>query len=378
MIENFSAPIIHINFKRIFLLSDLHFGVRGNSLEWLNNQLTFFDEFYIPFLKQNVKDGDILVFIGDFFDNRQLLDINVMNKAIDTIIKLSHIINIHMIVGNHDLYKKNDTDVNSLSVFKFIPNVTIYENPAIISNGKSNILLMPWVGDPETEEKYAVTNVGNASYIFAHTDMYGFKYDNGKSIVKGVDLHSLGFKRIFSGHIHKRQDIGTTHYIGSPYHTKRSDIGNKKAVYIFDPDNNTLETFDNNVSPVFQRIQLNDILEWTLDFTSKVLDNNYTDIIVPDKYINLFNLTKFIDLLKGCSYKKIEVVGEKIKNDEDISSFMDGENIKDIITLLEDSINELNQPAEMLERLKTMNKEYYEKANKEEVFYEQQDILEDE
>ena len=39
---NYEVSIENINFNRIFLLSDLHFGVRANSLEWLSNQLLFF------------------------------------------------------------------------------------------------------------------------------------------------------------------------------------------------------------------------------------------------------------------------------------------------------------------------------------------------
>ncbi len=59
---NYKLPIKNIEFNRIFLLSDLHFGVRANSLEWLQNQLYFFKKFYIPFLKENVSKGDILFF----------------------------------------------------------------------------------------------------------------------------------------------------------------------------------------------------------------------------------------------------------------------------------------------------------------------------
>lgn len=365
MVNNYVVQTKNIDFKRIFLLSDLHFGVRGNSLEWLNNQLYFFEEFYFPFLKENVKEGDIFFMLGDWFDNRQLLDINIMNKAIDIIFKISQIMPVYLMTGNHDIYKKHDTDVNSLAAFRFIPNVTIFEDPVIVTNGKSNILVLPWIGDKEKEEKYAKANVKKAKYIFAHTDLQGFKYDNGRNIVKGADLLGVkGYKKIFSGHIHKRQEHSHVYYIGSPYHTKRGDIGNKKAVYVFDPDNNKVEEFENNLSSVFQRIKLEDLMEWTLEYTKSILSNNYTDIIVPDKYIHLFNLTKFIELLEGCPYKKVETVGEKVKIDDDFVGIIDGEDIKDILTLLEISIDDLGHNMDMLVKLKILNKEYYDKASK--------------
>jgi len=361
----YDVPVQNIKYNRIFLLSDLHFGVRANSLEWLNNQLHFFENFYFPFLKKNAKDEDILFFLGDFFDNRQLLDINVMNKAIDIIFRMSQIMPIYLMAGNHDIYKKYDTDVNSLAPFRFIPNVTIYEDPVIITNGNSKILILPWLGNKEDEEKYAKANTKRAEYIFIHTDMTGFKYDNGKQIVKGVNLRDIkGYKKILSGHIHKRQQIDHMYYIGSPYHTKRGDIGNKKAVYIFEPDNNKLEPFENDLSSVFQRIRLEDLMEWTLEYASMVLANNYTDIIVPDKYIHLFNLTKFIELLEKCPYKKIETVGEKVKIDDDITGIIDGDDIKDILTLLEMSIDDLEHNMEILVKLKILNKKYYNRASK--------------
>lgn len=367
---SYEVDIKKIGFNKIFLLSDLHFGVRANSLEWLENQVTFFDRFYIPFLKRTAKEGDILFFLGDFFDNRQLLDINIMNKAIDVVMKLAEVIPVYMMTGNHDIYKKNETDVNSLAAFRFIPNVTVFEKPLIVSNGKSNILVLPWIGNKDDEEAYAKANVKDATFVFAHTDMAGFKYDNGRNITRGVNLQDIGFKRIFSGHIHKRQEMGCMYYIGSPYHTKRGDIGNKKMVFVFDPDNDSMETFENDISSVFQRIHLEDLMEWNLEYASSVLSNNYTDIIVPDKFVHLFNLTKFIELLDSCKYKKIETVGEKVKIDDDFIGIIDGEDIKDILTLLEMSISDLQHPMETLVKLKLLNRDYYEKASKEEVFFE--------
>lgn len=355
----------HINYNNIFLISDLHFGVRANSLEWLQNQLDFFYKIYIPYLKENKKDGDILFILGDWFDNRQLLDINVMNKSIDLIFDLADIIPTYFLTGNHDIYKKHDTDVNSLAAFRFIPNVTIYETPQIITNGKSKILVLPWVGNPEKEEMYAKANP--CDYVFAHADIMGLKYDNGRQIVRGAKLRGVkGIKKVISGHVHKRQELKDAIYLGSPYSTKRSDIGNKKGYYIFFPEKNKIDFIQNKFSPIFQRIMLEDLMEWTLERAHKILENNYTDIIVPDKYIHLFNLTRFTELLEGCNYKKVETIGEKKKLEDTFGELMDGEEIKDIISLLENAIDDLGHQLEFLVKLKLLNREYYEKASKDE------------
>ena len=110
---SFNVPLEHLDFKNIFILSDLHFGVRANSLEWLQNHQKYFRDFYIPYLKKNVKPGDILFILGDWFDNRQLLDIYVMNTSINIVMELSEILPVHFITGNHDIYKKYGTDIQN-------------------------------------------------------------------------------------------------------------------------------------------------------------------------------------------------------------------------------------------------------------------------
>lgn len=350
-----------LDYGKIFLLSDLHFGVRSNSLEWLVNHKNFFYNFYIPFLKSHASDNDALWILGDWFDNRQLLDIYVMNTSIDIIIDLAKVLPVHFLIGNHDIYKKYDTDINSIAAFRHIPNVYIYEKPVIITNGKSDILILPWIGDYEEEQKIIASNP--TQYIFAHTDIAGFQYDNNRPINRGLDVSGLtGLRRLFSGHIHKRQEIGKLIYIGCPYHTKRSDIGNIKAVYMFDPQTNTVTTERNTYSPVFQRISLESLLELTLEKTVKVLDNNYTDILVPDKYIHSFNLTAFVDVLKDCKFKKIETSIDQKRPETDITDLSEEIDIKDILSLVEASINDLGYKMEVIVKLKLLNKTYYDRA----------------
>ena len=354
---------ITIPYERIFLLSDVHFGVRVNSLEWLENHLDFFYNFYIPYLKKNKKDGDILFFLGDWFDNKELIDIKIMNESLRLMSELTNILPVHMITGNHDIYKKIDTDINSLAVFKNMKNLYIYEDPIIISNTKSKILVLPWIGNKEEEEKIVKSNK-NIDYIFAHTVISGFVYDNGRKIEKaGAKIGNLKhIKKLFSGHIHKRQEDRNAIYVGSPYHTKRSDIGNQKAVYLFNPNNNTYEYEYNNHSPIYQKIKLETLLELTLHEIKNILDNNYTDILVSDEHIQKFSLNTFISLLQGCNYKKIEVHGSTGKLDTNLGIEVTENEIVDIITLIEIGIKEKESNPETLKILLAKNKEYYNKA----------------
>ena len=118
---------------------------------------------------------------------------------------------------------------------------------------------------------------------------------------------------------------------------------------------------------MFQRVLLESILELTLDEALKLLENNYTDIIVPEKYIHLFSLTKFLDILKDCKYKKIETFPEKKKFESEFSNLLNDTDVKDILTMLEISIGEMGYHEETIVKLKTINRRYYENSSKEEI-----------
>jgi DNA repair exonuclease SbcCD nuclease subunit len=68
--------------KRIWILGDMHLGVRSNSLEWLEIQQEYYDKVFIPILKKNFREGDVLVQVGDVFDNRQSINLKVLHYAV--------------------------------------------------------------------------------------------------------------------------------------------------------------------------------------------------------------------------------------------------------------------------------------------------------
>ena len=106
--------------KRVWVLGDLHFGVRSNSLEWLNIQKDFFENLFIPTLKEHYRPGDVLVQVGDTFDNRQSINIRVLNYAIKLFERLGKMLPVHIIVGNHDIWAKKSNEITSIDTLKII------------------------------------------------------------------------------------------------------------------------------------------------------------------------------------------------------------------------------------------------------------------
>ena len=73
--------------------------------------------------KKNIKD---LIFCGDWHHNRSEISVNTLQVSAD-ILDILCDFNIIAITGNHDIYYKHRTDVNSLSIFKKRQNVTILD-----------------------------------------------------------------------------------------------------------------------------------------------------------------------------------------------------------------------------------------------------------
>ena len=107
----------------------MHLGVRSNSMEWLEIQKDFYENEFIPNLKKNVKPGDILVQVGDAFDNRQSINLKVLHYAVDLFERLGEILPVHVICGNHDIWAKKSNEITSIDSLKWIPNVAIYKEP---------------------------------------------------------------------------------------------------------------------------------------------------------------------------------------------------------------------------------------------------------
>lgn len=307
------------NTDRVLFLSDIHLGVRTASTEWLENIQEYFDNFFIPLVKKYKNSGEkvLLVIAGDFFDNRQHIDINVLNIGADLMMKLSNVMEVFMIIGNHDIYKKKDIDISSLRLFKSFNNVNILsEISELTLKNNKKMTFIPWVGDHNEEMK--LLSKQDSDFVVMHTEIAGLKFDNGREIIDGTSVESLKSGKIYSGHIHKRQESDRVVYLGAPYQLRRSDIGNTKGVYslVFKEDGDVKQEFvENTYSSKFLRLKLGDILELKTSQLKEIVENNYVDIIVKKRHMNEINMSKLMEFMEECSTKKIEVILDKFDDD---------------------------------------------------------------
>ena len=348
---------------RVVFISDIHLGVRNASIEWAENTVMYFDNFFFPLIDKYLSSGEkiIIVIAGDFFDNRKHIDIKILDLGVQIMKQLAERCEVFVLAGNHDIYKRKETDVTSLVLYKHFDNVNVIDEvSSIVLPGVKQMILVPWIGD-HSEETKILANHKNDEFIIMHTDISGLKFDNGREIIDGANINVIENGKIYSGHIHKRQENDKVVYLGSPYQLRRSDIGNEKGIYslIFTKKEDVKQEFVlNDYSPKFLRLRLIDILNLTISDLKSIIKNNYVDIIIKRSHKDDINIAKLMEAMDLCSPKKIEIILDKNDDEENI----DDNNVisKDmsISDIFDSYISQFDLTEEEVKILKTMNTDY--------------------
>lgn len=294
--------------KRVWIISDTHFGARNNNVEWLERMNSYFIDYFIPIVKKNYRPGDILIHCGDVYDNRQSINLLVLHKTLDLFEKFSNIFEdgVYVIAGNHDIMRKNTNEICSLDSLKYIPNINIYKEPVTLKTKYNECLLMPW-RKSENDERLAIAG-SDAEYLFCHTTIHGAKMDKYFKASHGIQARDCKqFKKVFTGHIHLAQETNNIKYVGNPYQMTRSDANNTKGFWCIDLSNGDEHFYENNYSSKFVKIYVNKALEHTLGDILKVSENNFVDVYVPNDYLMKYQVTSLIDEISKVS-KRLDVI----------------------------------------------------------------------
>lgn len=260
---------------KVALISDLHFGVKQSDVTFQKSQLKFFEEQLVEELK--MRSIDTIFVLGDVFDTRQTVNVQTNNVVLNLFKNVFADFTVYMIVGNHDLYYKNTTSVNSLKQLDLLSNVTVFEKPKTLEISGHHVTFMPWITDYKTVE------FEPSEYCFAHMDISGFMMDKINMCSYGVSTKKLAenFAHVYTGHFHTRskKKIGNCDitYIGSPYQLTRIDMGQDRGCTVLDLDTNETELIVNTVSIKYVKLTY----PTTIENIKDVVANNYVDIDIP-------------------------------------------------------------------------------------------------
>lgn len=346
------------------MITDTHLGVRNNSIEWLEIMKEYFYEFFIPLLKKEKKEGDFLVHVGDVFDSRHSLNLLVMNEGMSIFEEISKIMPVVIILGNHDIYKKNSNEVNSVKILKWIPNIKVLEEPEVITVSGKKILFMPWRAG-HTEEIECINN-NPADFMFCHTEMQGLKFNKHTTIETGLELKELKkFRKVYAGHIHFAQEKGNFRMLGCPYPMTRSDMNNEKGIWCLDLVSEEELYYPNTISPKFIRILFEKVLEMEEDEAKVYFKNNFVDILVDPKWSLNFPFSSFSEDMKG--YRRLDFVPRISAIEDEDGNITESENELEQIDIIELSrriIYNTNHSDRVKERLLNTIKTLHERVQK--------------
>ena len=337
---------------KTYFISDLHFGVRNASVEWLKNQLSFFEEFLI----NKVEEDSYLIIGGDVFDNRQTINIFVYHSVFTLFKKLSNRFKeIHIIIGNHDISNKTTNEVNALSMFNLIDNIFVYEKPATKILGNSKFLFMPWMNGEEFSyiQKY---KSDKPDYLVMHTNINSLQLNKYKEISNGVDIMALkDFKKVFNGHIHYRQEKNNIIMMGNPYHLNRNDLDNDKYIYCLDVNTHELTKIKNTFSPEFKQIDFYNLLEMNLPSAQKQFSNNYMYIRISNSITFDNGINTVLDNLDCAKNIKILYYDDNEADDIDVANYNEDLSVEKI---MEEYIESIPQEDETKKQIKKILDKY--------------------
>jgi len=330
----------------IWIFTDTHLGARSNSLEWLEIMEKAHFDFIIPTIKENWKEGDSIMNCGDVYDNRTSVNLKALDLGIKVYEELGKLGVVNIIAGNHDIYFKNSTEITSLDVFKYLPNVHVHKEPTIIELGGQKIFLMPWrksiLDESNTLKQYQKDH--KCDYAFMHGTFSLMKYNKYVDIQEadGVFPKSAsGYKRVYSGHIHWGQQKGNINIIGTPYEITRGDSGNKKGIYYLDLETGKETFYENTISPKFLSYTINTITKDIILEINENSKNNFVDIHIQNKLLvdNSTKLSKVFNKISETSRAmNIFPIDNQYDNIDETSTSLDAKELinKEIDNRFED------------------------------------------
>ena len=225
---------------KTFIIGDLHFGNKKNT-EFIDYQITEINKIIDYIFESGVKN---VIILGDVFDNRQTIDINVFTK-ISKILNRLESLNVYVIIGNHDTYFKTSNEVNSLSSLFNKYNFNIIDKIREIEIDGVECLFVPWIHKNNYDESLSTITSSSADYCFGHFAINDFYMVRGIKESNGLKQSSFKkFKKVFSGHFHLKDEQKNIVYVGSFVQLNWNDCGDQKQIILLDSEKEDFEKIE--------------------------------------------------------------------------------------------------------------------------------------
>ena len=328
---------------KIALITDTHFGARNDNVNFNEYFYNFYEGLFFPYLQQNnIKH---CIHLGDLMDRRKFVSYRILKDFRERFIQPFNYlkINLHILVGNHDIYFRNTNDVNSLQELlgERHDNIHLYPEAQEVDFDGFPILMMPWINPQNEKYSFGMMDETKADTMMSHLEVVGFEMHSGHTSESGFDKEQFKkFDTVFSGHYHKKSDDGQIYYLGTPYQMTWSDYNCSKGFHVFDTETRQLTRIV-NPQKIFEKIYYDDTQE---DYDGHDVDqykSKYVKLVVVNKN-DLYKFDKFTDKLFKADCHEVKIIEDFTDLDANTVSDDIVENTQDTMTLLGKYIDDLD------------------------------------
>ena len=325
-------------FTKAAVLTDLHIGLKSNSITHNEDCLAFIKWFVAEAKKEGC---ETCLMLGDWHNHRATINIQTLHYSMQCMELLNEGFDqVFMLTGNHDQFYRDKRDIHSVAWAHYLQNVHVINE--ITTEG--DVTMCPWlIGDEMAKVRKFKT-----SYTFGHFELPHFFMnaqimmpDHGT--VRLDDFENTG--RVFSGHFHKRQAQQNIWYIGNAFPHNYADVGDDARGMMI------LEWGEEPVfrswpqQPLYRVYALSDILE---DPVALLLPNTHVrvhlDIPISYEEANFIRET----LIPEYSLREMSLIPMNQDQTEDIIGEIKFEGVDQIVMEIIQSIDSKTLDKELL------------------------------
>ena len=283
---------------RDLIIGDLHFGIKSNSVTWLESQLEFFDKQIFKTIEE--KEVKRVIFLGDVSDIRysinQQVGIELQRKFREMVTKFPNIM-FYIVAGNHDYYSPLE-EFAQYNVYEMIFSnefLQIHKNLIVVNNDPlltdDGCLMLPWYWtenpDHIDELLYNYDFSNDIKAIICHTDLTTWP---------GARIASFKNTPIYSGHIHfiVEDQLCNLHNIGAALPLTFNDVNQDRYIYLLE-DYKIIEKIKNVTTPQFRRAYNEQIF----DLNDKYFENSYVQLCISTTNVNKAKYVEQLSYLKS-------------------------------------------------------------------------------
>ena len=336
--------------NKVALITDTHFGMRKGSQIFHNYFERFYVESFLPTLEQ--RGIRTVLHLGDCFDVRKGIDYWSLDWSKRVFFDPLHRsgIDLHMIVGNHDIFYKNTLDINALGLnLREYENIAVYDKPQTVSIKGTDIFMVPWLCEDNGEIFMDRLRETKAKVLMGHLELTGFYANQNYQCQHGTDPNIFRqFDRVFSGHFHKKSTRGNITYLGNTYQMYWNDEGEVRGFHIYDLDSGELE-FIPNPNTMFHKIFYNESKKQL--FNPNKYKDSYIKIIVEEATPT--KLSAFVEKLYKVGIHDIKIV-EQVSYDIDDDVEIEGEDTLTTLTNYVLAMDNVNDKDGLIEIFKSL------------------------